>query len=58
MWGTLHAWLDQENVLVEKAAGSDAMNLAVAFDVHVQSVVRFVDTLTQDLREHESPRIL
>ena len=52
MWGTLHAWLDQENVLVEKAAGSDAMNLAVAFDVHVQSVVRFVDTLTQDLREH------
>lgn len=52
MWGTLNAWLNQENVLVEKAAGNDAVNLAITFEVHVQNVVRSIDTLTQDLREH------
>ena len=52
MWGALHVWLNQERTLIERAAGNDAINLAIAFEVHVQSVVRFVDVLIQDLREH------
>ena len=52
MWGALHVWLNQERALIERAASNDAMNLAIAFEVHVQSVVRFVDVLIQDLREH------
>ncbi|ROO40496.1 hypothetical protein BIV09_10250 [Pseudomonas sp. 7SR1] len=51
MWVTLSAWLKHEQVLVEQAAGNDAMNLAIAFEEHIQSVVRYADALVQDIRE-------
>jgi len=52
MWLTLHAWLKHERQLVQQAAGNDAMNLAVAFEEHVHSVVRYADALLLDTREH------
>ena len=51
MWVILNAWLKHENELVEKAARNDAMNLAIAFEEHVHSVVRYADALIQDMRE-------
>lgn len=51
MWAILHAWLKHENHLVEQAARNDAMNLAIAFEEHVHSVVRYADALLLDMRE-------
>ncbi|WP_347709610.1 diguanylate cyclase [Pseudomonas sp. OA65] len=51
MWVALNAWLKHEQVLIEQAAGNDAMNLAIAFEEHIQSVVRYADALLQDIRE-------
>ena len=51
MWAILNAWLKHESELVEQAARNDAMNLAIAFEEHVHSVVRYADALIQDVRE-------
>ncbi|WP_458131941.1 sensor domain-containing diguanylate cyclase [Pseudomonas sp. R3-41] len=37
--------------MVEQAAGNDASNLTIAFEEHVQSVVRYADALLLDIRE-------
>lgn len=51
MWVALSTWLNHELSLVEQGAGKDAMNLAIAFEAHVQGVVRVADALLQDIRE-------
>ncbi len=51
MWGFLLHGLGQERALLNQAARSDAMNLAIAFEAHVRSVIHHVDMVLLRLRE-------
>lgn len=51
MWVFVINEIKHERVLATDAARNDAMNLATAFEAHVHSVIRLMDTVLLDMRE-------
>ena len=51
LWAALDLWLMHESSIIQRNAVSEARNLSIAFEAHVNSVVQIADALLQDVRE-------